>query len=78
MKNISACIMAVLMMTACGNVKKTATTTMSAEIVGPDFSADSALIYCQQQCDFGPRTMNSEAHERCAEWMPFLKRIKMI
>lgn len=69
MKNISACIMAVLMMTACGNVKKTATTTMSAEIVGPDFSADSALIYCQQQCDFGPRTMNSEAHERCAEWI---------
>ena len=33
------------------------------------FVADSAYAYCQAQCDFGPRTMNSEAHERCAEWI---------
>ena len=31
--------------------------------------ADSAYLFCQQQCDFGPRTMNSEAHERCGEWI---------
>ena len=31
--------------------------------------ADSAYLFCQQQCDFGPRTMNSEAHELCAEWI---------
>lgn len=37
--------------------------------VGPTFNADSALAYCQAQCDFGPRTMNSEAHERCADWI---------
>lgn len=37
--------------------------------VGPTFSADSAYVYCQRQCDFGPRTMNSEAHEQCAEWI---------
>ena len=56
---------------SCGNTKKTTTTetTIAAEPVGPAFSADSALLYCQQQCDFGPRTMNSEAHERCAEWI---------
>ena len=30
--------------------------------VGPAFNADSALAYCQVQCDFGPRVMNSEAH----------------
>lgn len=33
------------------------------------FLADSAYAYCQAQCDFGPRTMNSEAHERCARWI---------
>ena len=37
--------------------------------VGPAFSADSAYRYCQQQCDFGPRTMNSEAHDLCAKWI---------
>ena len=31
--------------------------------------ADSAYLFCQQQCDFGPRIMNSEAHERCGEWI---------
>lgn len=63
--------MAAMMAMSCGNTKKTATTesTITAEPVGPVFSADSALLYCQQQCDFGPRTMNSEAHERCAEWI---------
>ena len=36
--------------------------------VGPAFVADSAFAFCQAQCDFGPRTMNSEAHDRCAQW----------
>ena len=62
--------MAVLL-TACGNVKKTAVeaTTATSDPVGPAFVADSAYLFCQQQCDFGPRTMNSEAHERCGEWI---------
>ena len=62
--------MAVLL-TACGNVKKTAVeaTTATADPVGPAFVADSAYLFCQQQCDFGPRIMNSEAHERCGEWI---------
>ncbi len=37
--------------------------------VGPAFNADSAMAFCQAQCDFGPRTMNSEAHERCGKWI---------
>lgn len=37
--------------------------------VGPAFIADSALAYCQAQCDFGPRTMNSKAHDLCEEWI---------
>lgn len=37
--------------------------------VGPDFNADSAYIYLQEQCDFGPRTMNSVAHDKCEKWI---------
>ena len=37
--------------------------------VGPAFSVDSAYSYCEQQCQFGPRTMNSEAHDQCAQWI---------
>lgn len=55
---------------SCGN-SKTATNVNdeAAVAVGPEFSADSAYAYCKAQCDFGPRTMNSEAHERCGEWI---------
>lgn len=37
--------------------------------VGPTFNADSALAFCEVQCDFGPRIMNSEAHEKCGKWI---------
>ena len=37
--------------------------------VGPAFCADSAYAFCQQQCDFGPRTMNSQAHDDCGQWI---------
>ena len=62
-----------LLLAACGGTQKSstinATTTQQAEPAGPAFSADSAFAFCQQQCDFGPRTMNSEAHERCGQWI---------
>lgn len=58
-------------LTACGNSQKTSVTppAVTAPPVGPAFSADSAFAFCQQQCDFGPRTMNSEAHELCGAWI---------
>ncbi len=37
--------------------------------VGPRFNADSAYAFCAAQCDFGPRAMNTEGHERCGEWI---------
>lgn len=37
--------------------------------VGPDFNADSAYIYLQEQCNFGPRTMNSTSHDKCEKWI---------
>ena len=33
------------------------------------FEADSAYAFCAAQCQFGPRTMNSEAHDRCERWI---------
>ena len=54
---------------SCGNTKKSTVETATAQPVGPAFMADSAYLFCQQQCDFGPRTMNSEAHDRCGEWI---------
>lgn len=60
-------LLAAALMAACGGSKKTQ--SEAATPVGPDFSADSAYSFCEQQCSFGPRTMNSAAHEDCARWI---------
>ena len=55
---------------SCGLRKQaTSTESVSLQPVGPAFCADSAYSYCEQQCDFGPRTMNSQAHDACAQWI---------
>jgi len=57
-------------LSSCGNLRKQASEESTViHPVGPSFCADSAFLYCQQQCDFGPRTMNSEAHDRCELWI---------
>lgn len=35
----------------------------------PVFCEDSAYAYVAEQCQFGPRTMNSEAHEKCGDYI---------
>jgi len=58
--------------TACKNLSKGGKTDDSTAIkkpVGPEFNADSAYAFTAAQCDFGPRTMNSEAHELCLQWI---------
>ena len=62
-----ACIASSLV--ACGLRKQTSETDTSLKPVGPMFIADSAYQFCQQQCDFGPRTMNSAAHDACGNWI---------
>ena len=55
---------------SCGNLRKQTTEDNSSmQLAGPVFCADSAYLYCEQQCNFGPRTMNSEAHEACGKWI---------
>lgn len=57
---------------ACKSAKKSGGDTDSTAVaakVGPEFNADSAYAYTAQQCSFGPRTMNSTAHDKCEEWI---------
>ncbi len=57
---------------SCGSNKKVSddgNDMDSSEIVGPTFNSDSAFMFCQKQCEFGPRTMNSKAHDLCQKWI---------
>ena len=51
----------------CSTTKKSQSAEQS--VVSIEFNADSAYAFCAAQCSFGPRTMNSEAHEQCAQWI---------
>jgi len=65
---------ATLLLIACNTHKSTdqteATGTKKEVVVNaPSFSSDSAYSYTQTQCDFGPRAMNSKAHDECGKWL---------
>lgn len=73
MHHITITTVAALMLCACGGSQRSSHDVSfnndMEKCVGPAFSADSAYTFCQQQCAFGPRTMNSEAHELCGQWI---------
>ena len=52
---------------ACGTTKKQP--VEEQPVVTIQFKADSAYAFCAAQCDFGPRVMNSDAHEQCGAWI---------
>ena len=61
-----------LLLCSCGNLRKQAAAEQVAtaqQAVGLAFDADSAYQFCQEQCDFGPRVMNSKAHDDCEQWI---------
>lgn len=70
-KSLIFCFIITIAICACGSRNKAVRGADGAvaEPCGPAFSADSAYAYCAAQCAFGPRTMNSEAHDRCGEWI---------
>ncbi len=51
---------------ACGTTRKQPVEEAAVNVA---FNADSAYAFCAAQCAFGPRTMNSEAHVKCGEWI---------
>ena len=56
----------VCLLSACGTTKKQAEEQQAVNI---EFCADSAYQFCAAQCSYGPRVMNSEAHEQCGKWI---------
>ena len=66
MKRIIYILLTVSLLAACGTTKKSQTTQSAVALT---FNADSAYEFCAAQCAFGPRTMNSTAHEQCAQWI---------
>ena len=70
---LAACMFAAgtMFFASCGNNKKAekTETTEDIEVTTPEFNADSAYAYCKAQCDFGPRPMNTPAHEECGQWI---------
>ena len=76
MKKIILVLPLVAMLSACDWSKKsnnTDTTQPQAQeaplAATPSFNGDSAYALTKAQVDFGPRTPNSAAHDKCAEWM---------
>lgn len=51
----------------CNNT--TPTTTESELTEAPSFCEDSAYAYVAEQCKFGPRVMNTEAHDKCGDYI---------
>lgn len=65
-------ITATLLFACGGNNNQTSGETTEKDYTSvktPDFNADSAFSYVEQQLAFGPRIPNSQAHEKCAEYL---------
>lgn len=67
MKKLLPLLLSLVALTACNNTPKPDTRPYTQ--VSPDFSADSAYMYIAEQCAFGPRVMNSAAHDSCANYI---------
>ncbi len=69
-KKVTAIFWAIVVLFSLTSCKSTKKVDMEQAMpVGPEFCADSAYAFCEKQCEFGPRTMNSDAHEKCARWI---------
>lgn len=69
---LSACCAATILTTACQNKPQTSNEPKeTVEVYTPSvvFNADSAMASIQTQCDFGPRTPESKAHQLCGDYI---------
>jgi Zn-dependent M28 family amino/carboxypeptidase len=70
MKKVLYALLLSVLAASCGGTKKAQDAgEQKANPVAVTFNADSAYAFCEQQCQFGPRVMNSEAHELCGQWI---------
>lgn len=68
-RKVLGTLFAALLMMSCGGGQKTSDDSSGAEVAVPSFSSDSAYSYVAAQCAYGPRVMNSAAHDSCGEYI---------
>lgn len=66
MKQLLYFIVLALLAIGCKDTKPTGTEYVSP---APTFNEDSAFLYVAEQCAFGPRVMNTTAHDSCGEYI---------
>lgn len=73
MKNLLYIFSILFLLNACGdNHKKqppTKKSTPKQQVSVPDFNADSAYLFVEEQVAFGPRVPNTEEHAKCAQYL---------
>lgn len=60
-------LVGIAMMMSCKGNQTTQEQTYTQQ--SPDFNVDSAYTYIAEQCQFGPRIMNSAAHDSCGDYI---------
>lgn len=70
-KKLIILLVAAGLLSACG--EKTKTSSQETDTIAlqpcPEFSEDSAFVWIERQCAFGPRVTGSEAWRRCGDWL---------
>ncbi|MBP5196690.1 MAG: M28 family peptidase [Bacteroidaceae bacterium] len=70
-KTLIILLVAAGLLSACG--EKTKTSSQETDTIAlqpcPEFSEDSAFVWIERQCAFGPRVTGSEAWRRCGDWL---------
>lgn len=66
-------VLSLTLVTACGQSKGSANTDEQVVVTKssdtPDFQADSAYVYVENQVNFGPRVPNTPEHKACADYL---------
>lgn len=65
---IALCAASLAVATSCNN-SKPAPVVEEYEAISPAFCEDSAYQYVVEQCAFGPRVMNTAAHDSCGNYI---------
>lgn len=70
MKQLFVVIISVFLLSCCTtNQTKKPVESVKSEAVAPAFNPDSAYAYVEKQSLFGPRVVNTPAHDRCGEYL---------
>lgn len=67
MKQLSYILSLIIMLLACNNSAKSVETVKETKV--PEFNSDRAYGFVAAQCSYGPRVMNSAAHDSCAQYI---------